>query len=107
MNELQLMEKHLVMNEVFGAPKKSSIAKVLKSISFWKDILFLIQDIYDMANEKIPHDKKEQIVLKNVEVIKYLLRKNNVSDLYVDMAAAGLQVAFKHVGIKLSKTVRL
>ncbi len=90
------MDKYLVTEA------KTSVAKVLKKLSFWKDVLIIIQDIYDLSNERIPDSKKREIVNNNIDTLKYLLKKNNVNDLYVDMAAAGLQVALKHAGIKMS-----
>ncbi len=99
--------KYLVTEKSFIARNKGSVSKVLKSLTFWKDVLLIIQDIYDLANEKIPKDEKEAIVQKNIELVKYLLRKENISEFMVDMVAAGLTVSLKHAGIKLSSSIRL
>lgn len=107
MNDITASKYLLTEKKGFIARNQSSVRKVLKSLTFWKDVLLIIQDIYDLANEKIPQDEKEEIVQKNIELVKYLLRKENISEFMVDMVAAGVQVALKHVGIKLSKTIRV
>lgn len=84
-----------------------SASKVLKKLGFMKDVLIVIQDIYDLANVRIPDEEKEDIVDKNVRLIKHLMKKNNISEFYVDMVASGVQVALKHAGVKLSSKVRL
>lgn len=99
----ELTDKYLITEVSLSSLKAfKSVPKVLKTMGFWKDVLIIIQDIYDLQNERIPDDEKEEIVSKNVELLRYLLKKNNVSPLYTDMVTAGLQVALKHANIRLS-----
>ena len=77
--------------------KKTNIFKTLR---FWKDVLIIIQDIYDIKSERLSPDEKQKKIDKNIELIRYLLKKNRVEPLYRDMIAAGTEVALKHVGVR-------
>lgn len=102
MNDLELMKKYLVVDNI-----DEGVMSVMKSLSFWKDALLIIQDISNLKSKKVKPDEKSKIVQKNIETLKYLLKKNRVSDLYVDMISAGLDIAMKHAGVRPPKTTRI
>lgn len=74
-----------------------------KSLRFWKDVLIIIQDIYDLNTQGLSPEEKQIKTDKNIGLIRYLLKKNNVQPLYRDMIVAGTEVALKHAGVRNQK----
>ena len=79
---------------------------ILKTMSFWKNVLFAIQDINDLKSSRLSPDEKTAIINKNIGLVNQLLKKHNVEPLYRDIVIAGMQIALKHSGQRM-KTAQI